>query len=197
MATNFPTSLDSYTTKTDNVDDVMASHINNVQDAIEALQAKVGVDGSSTTDTLDYLVKNFITSGRKVYLYENAAPTGWSIVSVTDAVLAVKGGSNAYNTTGGQTGGTWTQPDHTLTESEIPAHTHGSAGAHTHSLGIRQPSGNYQTDYKTNDGSDAGSMMSSDSAGSHTHSSVGGGNAHNHGTTWRPKGAVGIIVSKD
>lgn len=45
MATNFPTSLDSYTTKVDDVDDVVASHINNPQDAIVALETKVGVTG--------------------------------------------------------------------------------------------------------------------------------------------------------
>ncbi|KPL27889.1 MAG: hypothetical protein AMJ72_06365 [Acidithiobacillales bacterium SM1_46] len=54
MATNFPTSLDSYSTKTDNVDDVMAGHPNDLQDAVEALEAKVGVDGSAVTTSHDY-----------------------------------------------------------------------------------------------------------------------------------------------
>lgn len=67
------------------------------------------------------LVTNFIASGRKVYLYENAAPTGWTIVSVTDKVLAVKGGSQAYNVSGGNTAGTWSQPDHTHT---VQSHDH-------------------------------------------------------------------------
>lgn len=38
MTTNFPLGKDSYSTKVDNVDDVMAAHINNPQDAIEAIE---------------------------------------------------------------------------------------------------------------------------------------------------------------
>jgi hypothetical protein len=40
MSTNYPGSLDSYATKVDGVDDVMAAHINDPQDAIEALEAQ-------------------------------------------------------------------------------------------------------------------------------------------------------------
>lgn len=40
MSTNYPGSLDSYTTKVDGVDDVLAAHINDPQDAIEALEAQ-------------------------------------------------------------------------------------------------------------------------------------------------------------
>lgn len=58
MGTNFPTSLDSYSTKVDNVDNVMAAHINNVQDAVEALEAKIGIDGSVVTNSLDYFLKH-------------------------------------------------------------------------------------------------------------------------------------------
>ena len=61
MATNFPTSLDSLTnpTATDTLDspphDTQHADAN---DAIEALQAKVGVDGSAVTTSLDYKVGN-------------------------------------------------------------------------------------------------------------------------------------------
>lgn len=40
MSTNYPGSLDSYTTKVDGVDDVLAAHINDPQDAIEAIEAQ-------------------------------------------------------------------------------------------------------------------------------------------------------------
>ena len=56
MATNFPTSLDSYTTKVDNVDDVNAADINNPQSAIEALEAKVGVSSSAVSTSHDYKI---------------------------------------------------------------------------------------------------------------------------------------------
>ena len=135
MATNFPGSLDSYSTKTDNVSDVLAADINNPQDAIEALEAKVGVDSSAVTTSIDYKVNNFFATGRKVYLYENTAPTGWSITAVTDSVLAVKGGTGLYNTTGGTAAGeSWANlkahthagPSHTHTG---PSHTHSVVGA--------------------------------------------------------------------
>jgi len=59
MATNFPTALDSYTTK--EVGDVISEgHINDPQDAIEAIEAKVGIDGSSDTTSLDYKVNNLL-----------------------------------------------------------------------------------------------------------------------------------------
>jgi len=58
MTTNYPASLDSYSTKTDNVDDVMAAHINDPQDAIEAIEAKVGVDASDVVTAFDYFLKH-------------------------------------------------------------------------------------------------------------------------------------------
>jgi len=46
-------------------------------------------------------------SGMKVWFYANVAPTGWTLLTgVTDAVLSVKGGSNAYNVSGGSQAGT-------------------------------------------------------------------------------------------
>jgi len=115
----FPTTLDTdFGTLVDNVDDAEASNINELRRAVEGLEAKVGINSSAVTASLDYKVNNFFVSGRKLYLYENTAPTGWTIVAVTDKVLAVKGGSDAYNISGGNTGGTWTQPSHTHTMSQ-------------------------------------------------------------------------------
>lgn len=57
MSTNFPTSLDSYTNRT-NGQTIDASHVDNLQDAVEAVEAKVGIDGSAVTSSLDYKVTN-------------------------------------------------------------------------------------------------------------------------------------------
>ena len=59
MATSFPTSLDSFTnpSASDALDSVSVPHADqhsNLNDAVEALQAKVGVDGSTVTSSLDY-----------------------------------------------------------------------------------------------------------------------------------------------
>ena len=56
MATNFSTSLDSYAALVDNTDGVVAAHPNDRGDAIEALEAKVGVDGSAVATSHDYLL---------------------------------------------------------------------------------------------------------------------------------------------
>jgi len=53
MAINYPTSLDSFSDKTDNVDDVMAVDINNVQDGVEALETKMGVNSSAVVGSVD------------------------------------------------------------------------------------------------------------------------------------------------
>ena len=61
MTTNFPTSLDSLTnpSATDAMDSVTVPHATqhaDLNDAVEALEAKVGVDGSAVTTSLDYQV---------------------------------------------------------------------------------------------------------------------------------------------
>jgi len=54
----FPISLDDFTPKTDNSNDVMAIDVNELQTAIEALEAKVGINASAVTTSLDYLIKS-------------------------------------------------------------------------------------------------------------------------------------------
>lgn len=83
MATNFPTSLDSLTnpTSTDALNN--PSHADqhaNVNDAVEALEAKVGVNGSAVTTSLDYKVTNLVPVGA-VILYGGGttAPNGYLI----------------------------------------------------------------------------------------------------------------------
>ena len=61
MATNFPTGLDTLSNPTTSSALNNPSHAgqhSNANDAIEALQAKVGVDGSAVTSSLDYKVAN-------------------------------------------------------------------------------------------------------------------------------------------
>lgn len=70
MATNFPTSLDALTNPTSGQTLNSPSHSTqhaNSNDAIEALQTKVGVDSSAITTSIDYKINNFdatkITTG--------------------------------------------------------------------------------------------------------------------------------------
>lgn len=61
MAINFPTSLDTFTnpTSSDTLDspDHAVQH-SDVNDAVEALEAKVGVDSSAVTTSHDYILAN-------------------------------------------------------------------------------------------------------------------------------------------
>ena len=57
MATNFPSSLDTYTDVSGGAV-IAAATTNNMQDAIEALEVKIGADSSAVTASIDYLVKS-------------------------------------------------------------------------------------------------------------------------------------------
>jgi len=63
MATNFPTALDTLTnpTPTDQLDSVTVPHDlqhANANDALEALQAKVGINSSTDVNSLDYKIRH-------------------------------------------------------------------------------------------------------------------------------------------
>ena len=65
MATNFPTSLDALTNPTASDALTSPSHADqhaDANDAIEALQTKVGVNGSSVATSLDYKVSKPLNS---------------------------------------------------------------------------------------------------------------------------------------
>jgi len=53
MATNFPTNIDTFTDQTSS-DLITSAKWNNLQDSIEALEVKVGVDNSTVTTSHDY-----------------------------------------------------------------------------------------------------------------------------------------------
>ncbi len=146
----------------------------------------------------------------KIWTHQNTAPTGWSIVSgTTDALLACKGGSNAYNTSGGTQAGTWTQPNHshginnhthstgahTLTISEIPSHTHTisrifiESGVHAFQSGAGTAPQSVQT-------------AATGGGGSHNHGNTGSNgpgftNAAASAATYRPDANVGIVIERN
>jgi hypothetical protein len=65
---------------------------------------------------------------QKIPVYRNSAPDGWAIdSSVTDRIIALKGGTAAYNTNAGAVAGTWSQGTHihTMTHNHtVPVHNH-------------------------------------------------------------------------
>ena len=47
-------------------------------------------------------------TSQKIWIYRNTAMSGWVVdASITDRVIAIKGGSQAYNVNGGNTAGSW------------------------------------------------------------------------------------------
>ena len=162
-------------------------------------------------------------AGTRVWFHQDTAPIGWSIVAgLGDRLLAVKGGSQAYNIAGGGAGGTWIQPNHLhttgnhkLTILEMPSHNHTpgttSAGAHEHTLltGTGQwtegdPTG-IESDTNVHRTSNKSGFVQSGGAHTHPVTSQGGGATHNHGSTgnnatastYRQSANVGIVAEKD
>ena len=73
MATNFPTNIDTFTDQTSS-DLITSAKWNNLQDAIEALEVKVGADNSTVTTSHDYKLAELATIGKiKARAYRNAA----------------------------------------------------------------------------------------------------------------------------
>lgn len=80
MATSFPTGLDALTNPTSanglNSPDHAGQHAD-ANDAIEALEAKVGINSSAVTTSHDYLIKNNTPAGVINMWATATAPTSW------------------------------------------------------------------------------------------------------------------------
>jgi hypothetical protein len=132
-------------------------------------------------------------SGLTMYMYNPVGeiPTGWSAKSgPADCLLAIAGGSNAYNVAGENLAGSWTPTGHVHTIAHthdiththtMPTHLHSTPGhvlsiaempAHTHSY-------NVATGVHNHDGG-AGSVYY---VAPSTTGSAGGNASHAHGNT--------------
>jgi hypothetical protein len=206
MTTNYPISLDVYADKIDNISTVLASSVNNLQDAVAALQTHIGKDSSAVVTTIDYMVGDFFDIGvRQCYFWMATAPVGWTTIALaSECAVVVKGGVASYNIDGGQyfdpfqpggsSGAEWTIND------QMPgAHRHRwyQGGLVTPSM-YDQPSGdplifnsgaevsgimhNVQKGKDRKDTYDSGYYTDTDY---HTHSFLG---------AWRPTAAVGLLA---
>ena len=86
MASNFPASLDTFTnpSSTDAMDSVSVPHAtqhSDLNDAVEALQAKVGADSSAVTSSHDYLIADHAS---RITTLEGAS--GGKIVQVQSTI---------------------------------------------------------------------------------------------------------------
>jgi hypothetical protein len=128
------------------------------------------------------------------WFYLNTAPPGWKALATgADMVLAISGGTDAYNVNGGNpdSEATWTQSNYTLLAADIPGHTHaagtlvgnyGTGSGGTLELVATASYGNQSTV--------SGSVTGATAP-------TGGGGGHNHGSSWRPKASVGKLFQLD
>jgi hypothetical protein len=93
VATNFPTSLDALRANqglTDGVSIYTAAPHNNLMDAVDALEAKVGVNNSAVTTSLGYQVakKGAFVPGTAVFSTHVTAGNTWQDLSLSAVVGA-------------------------------------------------------------------------------------------------------------
>jgi hypothetical protein len=157
--------------------------------ATDLLMTSRTIGGNPQNFQLQFSQVGFV-QGTKMWFYQGAAPTGWTIIPDTgDRLLGVTSGSSTKNKYAGTfLAGTqspltsWQQTDTILTISQIPAHSHTARMA------------------KETTGSGSSTIPArgkvDDPTSTITTSSVGGSQGHNHGKTWRPAANVGLLAVK-
>ena len=98
-ASNFPSSLDSYSTKASS-DTIAEGHINDPQDAIEAIEAKVGTGASTPVDTTVLVGTGTGTSAwaastpvvQMVNVMDGAVATGATVMPSDDSIPQITEG---------------------------------------------------------------------------------------------------------
>ena len=150
-------------------------------------------------DTIASAILDAVYPVGSIYMSVNSvspeAVLGGTWEQIQDKFLLAAGGSYAAGTTGGSATHAHTTANHTLTASEIPAHTHGSKSltGHGHVWRWNSDPGEERigivhweqkgtgSSLVENGGGGGGAQLYIDAT--HEHNSVGGNGAHNHGNT--------------
>lgn len=74
MSASYPASLKSYTTKVDNVDDVLAADMNSVQEEIVAIETALGVGLTNTVVQVVNTQSGALTTGTTVMPFDDTIP---------------------------------------------------------------------------------------------------------------------------
>ena len=172
-----------------NVADKGFLYIKDVGSGVEELFYEDEAGNEIQLTSGNYVAAPF-ASGTKMWFFQNTAPTGWTIDSTpADSLLAVKGGSGAFNVNGGTKAGTWTQ-DHIHTYNTVIAHTHNAVPWGGDSWGGAVSAPNLCVSYAGNVAARTGYTTSSTGEAS-------GNTSAPTSATWRPLSQVGIICTKD
>lgn len=160
-----------------------------IRDNFKVIEAVLGADVLSAGTKF-----NVFDSGTQLWFYQATAPTGWTILTtLSDCLLGVVNTTtgNTYSTAG-QVDGSWQQSDHTLSEGEMPRHSHDIYPISTN----LNPPGNAIGFQGQNIVNTVYQTYATDNRKSITQT-TGDSQGHNHGNTWRPAAAVGIIAVKN
>lgn len=83
MAASYPTSIKSFTTKQDNIDDVLAEHVNSLQDEVVAIETALGVGWGGVVQAVD--------------VRTNAATDITAVIPADDTIPQISEGSEAMS----------------------------------------------------------------------------------------------------
>jgi len=81
MATNYPTNQDTFSTKIDNETDVIAEHVNKLQDCVLALEKKIGnslTSGDPVSTAIAYFLEH-TSGGYRTHIHDGSADDGANI----------------------------------------------------------------------------------------------------------------------
>ena len=79
----YPTTLDEFTPHVDGVDDVMAIDVNELQTALEAIEAKLGIDSSAVASSHDYKINVLETNNTNTNTGDETVTTIKSKLGIT------------------------------------------------------------------------------------------------------------------
>jgi hypothetical protein len=123
----YPTDIDNFSNKTDGVDYPQAADINVLNDAIEAIETKVGVDDSAVATSIDYIIQNKIWPIGSVFTSVVSTNPNtllgfgtWTQFGQGTVLVGQNGGDADFDTPL-ETGGSKII---TLAEANLPAHVH-------------------------------------------------------------------------
>jgi len=114
MATAYPAAIDSFVAKQDNVDDVEAVNINDLQEAIEALETKVGVTSSAVSSSHDYKLTDLAAGGVDQAAIGASAVGQGELKTTTVEVSQAAGAQANHTVTGAGSYAFWPQVKETL-----------------------------------------------------------------------------------
>ena len=157
MATSYPTSLDTFPTVTDNVDDIQAAHYNALADALVAVQSKIGIDSSGAASSIDYKLRH-LPSQDTSDLVTNLNAQYLNGLQSTDFFPAQSGDwllSSNSTTPDGWTNISTTYSNHFIRINSTPLST-GGADTHSHTVSTHTHTYSGNTGYASESGATNG-----------------------------------------